>query len=75
MDCEFQREGWLLDVADAAWQEDCLPKEDIAVPHMELPELEPDNGHTNETLSEQEQKWADLALGSLHEQPINTGAA
>jgi hypothetical protein len=46
--------------------------EDINVPQMELPELEPDNGPTNETLSEQEQKWTDLGLSALHEQPPAT---
>ena len=68
MDSEVQREGRLMDIRDREWQTERLPDEDIAVPQLELPELEPDNGNTNETLREQEQKWTDLALGSLQEQ-------
>ncbi len=69
MDSEVQRDGRMMDLVDQAWKDDKLPNEDISVPQMELPELEPDNGPSNETLREQEQKWADLALGNLHEQP------
>ena len=68
MDSEAMRDGRLMDIIDEKWREDKLPNEDIAVPQMELPELEPDNGHSNETLREQEQKWTDLALGALQEQ-------
>ncbi|XP_060067849.1 anaphase-promoting complex subunit 13-like isoform X1 [Ylistrum balloti] len=69
MDSEVVRDGRLMEMVDEKWREDKLPMEDIAVPQMELPELEPDNGPTNETLREQEQKWTDLALSRLHEQP------
>ncbi|XP_041373344.1 anaphase-promoting complex subunit 13-like isoform X2 [Gigantopelta aegis] len=69
MDSEVLRDGRLMDLIDEKWREDKLPMEDIAVPQMELPEIEPDNGPTTETLREQEQKWADLALSSLHEPP------
>ncbi|KAL8611348.1 Anaphase-promoting complex subunit 13 [Nucella lapillus] len=68
----WQREGQLMDLIDDKWREDVLPNEDIAVPLMELPELEQDNGPSTETLKEQEQKWGDLALQSLHEQPPNS---
>ena len=69
----WQRPGRLLDMIDDKWREDVLPMEDIAVPQMELPELEQDNGPSTETLQEQEQKWTDLALQSLHEQtPTST---
>lgn len=61
-----------MDIVDAAWACEKLPTEDIAVPQMELPELEPDNGTSNETLSEQEQKWTDLALNALHEMPAHS---
>ena len=74
MDSEVMRDGRLMDIVDQKWREDKLPNEDVAVPQMELPELEPDNGHNNETLKEQEQKWTDLALGTLHEQPSSTTA-
>ena len=69
MDSEVRRDGRLMDLVDQQWKEDTLPKEDISVPQMELPEPEPDNGHNNETLKEQEQKWTDLALSQLHEHP------
>ena len=68
MDSEVMRDGRLMDIVDPAWARDRLPDEDVAVPPMELPEFEPDNGNTNETLKEQEQKWVDLALGTLQEQ-------
>ena len=72
MDSQVTRDGRLMDIVDEKWREDELPKEDIAVPQSELPELEPENGPTNETVQEQEQKWTDLALSRLHEQPPST---
>ncbi|VDI11740.1 anaphase-promoting complex subunit 13-like [Mytilus galloprovincialis] len=72
MDSEVCRDGRLMDLVDEEWRKDKLPMEDINVPQMELPELEPDNGPTNETLTEQEQKWTDLGLSVLHEQPPTT---
>ncbi len=68
MDSQVPRDGRLLDIIDQDWRNDRLPKEDVAVPQMELPELEPDNGHSNETMMEQDQKWTDLALSMLHDQ-------
>ena len=60
--------GLLIDIVDPLWKKDKLPFEDIAVPHKELPDPEPDsNGHGNETLAEQEQKWTDLALQLLNQ--------
>ena len=56
-----------MDIVDDKWREDALPMEDIVVPHMELPEMEQDNGPSTETLQEQEQKWSDLALQSFQE--------
>ena len=41
MDSQVTRDGRLLDIVDKEWKEDCLPFEDIAVPQLELPELEP----------------------------------
>jgi len=69
MDSHVIRRGRLMDIVDKDWREDRLPNEDIAVPQMELPELEPENGNTHETLKEQEQKWTDLGLATLQEQP------
>jgi len=79
MDSEVRRNGRLMDIVDQDWQTDQLPMEDVLVPQMELPELEPDNGGTTgpgsqqETLREQEQKWTDLGLSSLQD-PTVTGA-
>ena len=75
MDSEVRRSGRLMDIVDEDWQTDRLPVEDIIVPQMELPELEPDNG-TNvngnqETLREQEQKWTDLGVSTSHD-PSNS---
>ena len=39
----------------------------------ELPEAEQDNGGSTESVKEQEMKWTDLALQSLHENTHNTG--
>ena len=72
MDSEVKRDGRLMEMIDEQWRDDKLPMEDIAVPQMELPELEPDNGPSNETLKEQEQKWLDLGLNRLHDQPTAT---
>jgi anaphase-promoting complex subunit 13 len=79
MDSEVRRNGRLMDIVDQDWQTDQLPMEDVVVPHMELPELEPDNGTTTgpgsqqETLREQEQKWTDLGLSSLQD-PSQAGS-
>ncbi|XP_046577383.1 anaphase-promoting complex subunit 13-like [Haliotis rubra] len=75
MDSEVQRDGRLMDIIDEKWREDRLPMEDIMVPQLELPEIEPDNGPTTETLREQEQKWSDLALSVLHDQPPTAGSS
>lgn len=72
MDSQITRDGRLMDLIDDKWREDQLPEEDIAVPQLELPEIEPENGPTTETLKEQEQKWADLGLSALHEHPPTT---
>jgi len=75
MDSEVRRTGRLMDIVDEDWQTDGLPIEDIIVPQMELPELEPDNGSNvngnQETLREQEQKWTDLGL-STSQDPSNS---
>lgn len=72
MDSDVVRDGIMIDVVDSKWREDKLPDEDIAVPLMELPDPEPDNSNVNETLREQEQKWTDLALNRMNEQPTST---
>ena len=72
MDSQVTRDGRLIDIVDDEWRKDELPDEDIAVPQMELPEIEQENGPSTETLTEQEQKWTDLALSSLSEQPVTS---
>ncbi|KAL4228543.1 AN1-type zinc finger protein 1 [Mactra antiquata] len=70
MDSEVTRDGRLMDFIDEKWREDQLPEDDIAVPETELPEVEQsENGPSTETLKEQEQKWTDLGLSILHDQP------
>ncbi|XP_054153604.1 anaphase-promoting complex subunit 13-like [Oppia nitens] len=67
MDSQLQRDGRLLQLVDKQWREDMkqLPSEDIAVPVMQLPDPEPDNGNPNETLKDLELKWTDLALNRI----------
>ncbi|KAK6467979.1 anaphase-promoting complex subunit 13-like [Huso huso] len=74
MDCEVQRDGRILDLIDDAWKEDRLPYEEVTIPLNELPEPEQDSGGSTESVKEQEMKWSDLALQSLHENTPNTGS-
>lgn len=74
MDSAIQRDGRLLDLTDDAWREDRLPYEDVTIPLSELPEAEQDNGGSTESVKEQEMKWTDLALQSLHENTPSTGS-
>jgi len=69
MDSEYQRDGRLMDMIDEKWRADRLPKEDVEVPVTARPEPEQDNGPSAESQTEAEQKWADLALSSLHGLP------
>lgn len=67
MDSQLQREGRLILLIDKQWKEDIneLPNEEIAVPVMQLPDPEPDNGNTLETLKDLDFKWNDLALNRI----------
>ena len=67
MDSQVMRDGRLMTIVDSGWAKTKLPDEDVAVPQMELPELEPENGNSIETLNEQEQRWTDLALSLVQE--------
>lgn len=58
-------DDYLLDIVDNEWRKDELPFDHILVPSEKLPDPEADNGDPHLTLSEQEQKWTDLALNSL----------
>lgn len=61
-------DGQLLDLVDDEWRSDRLPRDDVLVPCDELPDPEADTGDAHLTLREQEQKWADIALGALADQ-------
>lgn len=74
MDSQVRRCGRLMDIVNQEWLDDRLPDEDILVPQIELPELEPENGNNQETLKEQEQKWTDLGLSQMQEQQILSGS-
>lgn len=57
--------GQLLEILDDAWRAEQLPFEDILVPINELPDPEADSGDSHLTISQQENRWTDLALSSL----------
>uniref|UniRef100_A0A1B0AA14 Anaphase-promoting complex subunit 13 n=1 Tax=Glossina pallidipes TaxID=7398 RepID=A0A1B0AA14_GLOPL len=65
MDSQAPVDGYLLEIVDNKWLEEELPFEQILVPSHKLPDPEADGADSHLTLSEQEQKWIDLALGSL----------
>ncbi|XP_002074911.3 anaphase-promoting complex subunit 13 [Drosophila willistoni] len=65
MDSQAPIDDLLLDIVDNAWRTEVLPFDQILVPIEKLPDPEADGGDSHLTLSEQEQKWTDLALGSL----------
>ncbi|XP_030387601.1 anaphase-promoting complex subunit 13 [Scaptodrosophila lebanonensis] len=65
MDSQAPIDDLLLDIVDNAWRMEVLPFDQILVPIEKLPDPEADGGDSHLTLSEQEQKWSDLALGSL----------
>ncbi|XP_017094296.1 anaphase-promoting complex subunit 13 [Drosophila bipectinata] len=65
MDSQAPIDDLLLDIVDNAWRMEVLPFDQILVPQEKLPDPEADGGDSHLTLSEQEQKWTDLALGSL----------
>ncbi|XP_037944675.1 anaphase-promoting complex subunit 13-like [Teleopsis dalmanni] len=65
MDSQAPADGYLLDIVDNKWREEELPFDQIIVPAEKLPDPEADGGDSHLTLSEQEQKWTDLALGTL----------
>lgn len=64
MDSQLTREGRIILLNDHAWTFDILnlSHEDVSVPIHDLPDPEPENGASQETLKQQEQKWNDLGL-------------
>lgn len=67
MDSQLVAEGQLLELVDDKWREDTLPNDDVTVPVNELPDPEADSVDAHLTLREQDQKWTDIAVGSLHD--------
>ena len=68
MDSEYRLEGVLVKVIDKEWARETLPADDIAVPPMELPDPDPDDGNTQDSLKAIEKKWSDLALNLITNQ-------
>jgi len=68
MDSEYLPDGLLIKVLDKDWSKDSLPAEDIVVPPMELPDPDPDDGNTHDSLKAIEKKWTDLALNRIANQ-------
>lgn len=58
-------DGHLIDIVDNDWRLDELPNDEIHVPSEKLPDPEADSADAHLTLTEQEQKWNDLALSSV----------
>lgn len=74
MDSHITRhDGRLIDIVDDEWRKDKLPFEDISVPAAELPDPEADNGNSQETVKEQNQKWTELALNRI--KPATTSSS
>ncbi|XP_055381750.1 anaphase-promoting complex subunit 13 [Condylostylus longicornis] len=65
MDSKPPTDDNFLDIVDNEWREDELPFDQIQVPADKLPDPEADSGDSHLTLTEQEQRWTDLALGTL----------
>ncbi|KAG7200885.1 hypothetical protein KM043_003248 [Ampulex compressa] len=72
MDSQVCGDGRLLDLIDEAWRKERLPIDEISVPLAELPDPESDNGDSHMTLKELEQKWNNLALGTLSENHLHS---
>ena len=49
MDSLIRQNGRLLDLVDDEWRKEKLPNDDIAVPQLDLPEIE--NGTIGENLT------------------------
>ena len=55
-------------INDAGWTSDAvtISHEDVSVPVEDLPDPEPENGTSQETPRQQEQKWTDLGLNEMN---------
>ena len=68
MDNEFLMEARLVEVVDKEWAKDSLPTDDIAVSAIELPDPDPDDLNTENSLNAVEKKWADVAINRITNQ-------
>lgn len=68
MDNEYLMESNLVEVIDKDWAKDSLPADDIAVPQIELPDPEQEDGNAESSLKAIEKKWADLAINRITNQ-------
>lgn len=66
MDSQVCGDGRLLWMVEDSWREDRLPADDVHVPAAELPDPEADTADAHLSVREQEERWPDLALGTLH---------
>jgi hypothetical protein len=65
MDNEFLMEASLVEVVDKEWAKDSLPTDDIAVSAIELPDPDPDDLNTENSLKAVEKKWADIGINRI----------
>uniref|UniRef100_A0A834RF24 Anaphase-promoting complex subunit 13 n=1 Tax=Sarcoptes scabiei TaxID=52283 RepID=A0A834RF24_SARSC len=67
MDSDLIRNGRLTFLVDANWREDVskLPNEDVYVSNMHLPDPEPENNASKETLKELDLKWRTAFSSSI----------
>lgn len=68
MDNGFLIEASLVEIIDKEWAKDSLPSDDIAVSAIELPDPDPDDLNSENSLKAVEKKWADLALNRIANQ-------
>lgn len=67
-DSFYVLDSHLVEVVDKEWAKDSLPADDIAIPQIELPDPDPEDGNAETSLKAIEKKWADLALQRISNQ-------
>lgn len=68
MDNEYLMESHLVEVVDKDWAKDSLPADEIAIPQIELPDPDPEDGNAESSLKAIEKKWADIAIQRISNQ-------
>ena len=61
-------ESHLVEVVDKDWAKDSLPADEIAIPQIELPDPDPEDGNAESSLKAIEKKWADIAIQRISNQ-------